>query len=188
MKTLISLIPLVFLSCAPVAQNDLSGSGAIGNAGKAEGNWTIYSDASSSVIAKGAFLDGRPHGPWEIWDDAGVKNAELDFENGVYNGQYRLYYTGLTPEAVGSLKTVGRTVSGTFSGEYVRYDLSGRVLVRYTGLNNAVTTVQEGLRVDADEQIAADIRLLENYRTAILAAQKKRAAGTPAYTSEPIYR
>lgn len=188
MKSLIYFIPLAFLSCAPVAVNDLSGSGAVGYAGKAEGNWTIYSDASSSVIAKGAFLNGRPHGPWEIWDDAGVKNAELDFENGVYNGQYRLFYTGLTPEAVGRLKTVGRTVSGKFSGEFVRYDLDGRLLVRYTGLNNAVTTVQEGLRVDAEEQLAADRILLGNYLTAIIAAQKKRAEGTPTYVSEPIYR
>lgn len=170
------LLPLLLLascSTSSLNYNDHSGAGDLDDGGRALGNWTLFSDNNNSVFAKGSYLDGKPHGLWEIWDNAGVKNADLDFDYGQYTGTYTLYYTGYTPEATGMVKTIGHAHNGEYSGDFTRYNPDGSVLVKYTALNNSVTTVEQGLRLDAEQQLAADMGLLNVYQQAILKAPAK---------------
>ena len=82
MKTLITLIAsLLLMACTVMnATTDHNGTGPLDSRGRAVGNWNLYSDNNQSIFAKGAYLDGMPHGPWEIWDNLGTKNADLNFE------------------------------------------------------------------------------------------------------------
>ena len=132
--------------------------------------FTIYSDGESQLIARGGVEKGQPQGSWFIVDNFGVKNAELNFKFGTYNGSYILYYTSYTPDAAGDLKTKGNTSFGSFDGNYIRYNPDSSILVQYTAQGGKVDSVISGGQTDAEQQLRADISLLKAYREAILEA------------------
>jgi len=175
MKALLLLLPFLLVSCTTLTVNDHSGFGDIDRFGKALGEWTLYSDNNDSIFAEGNYVDGRPDGAWKIYDNSGTKNAELYFKDGVYHGEYRLYYTSYTPEAVGRLKTIGSCEYGNYSGDFTRYLTDGSILVHYSVSNNSIHSVHNGGESDAREQLRADKALLKVYYTAILKAPGKQS-------------
>jgi len=172
----LSVLSLLLVSCSWVSfprffnEGEHSGAGDKDESGNAVGVWTIYEDVNDSIFAKGAFVDGKPDGVWEVWDDAGTKNAELNFANGTYQNQYLLFYTSYTPLAEGRLKTIGATRDGRFEGGFSRYYPSGEVFVKYNAVDDKVVSVQQGEWQDAQYQLEADQHLLNVYREAIIKA------------------
>ncbi len=175
-KGLLLLIPLFLFSCSRFSVEDHSGTGATNQSGNPVGEWTLHADVNGSLFAKGRYIAGEPHGKWEIFDNSGTRNAVLNFQNGAYAGEYRLFYTSYTPEAAGMLKTKGYCSYGNFTGDYTRLLSNGEVFVDYSAVDGKVTSVYQGEKSDAKQQLSADKKLLEVYYDAILAAPAKQSS------------
>lgn len=176
LKGLLTLIPFLLFSCSQLSVEDHSGVGNINQMGSPEGKWTLYADVNGSLFAKGVYIAGEPHGKWEIYDNSGTRNAILNFQNGTYSGEYRLFYTSYSPDAAGMLKTKGYCKYGAFTGDYIRLLTNGEVFVDYSAYDGKITSVYQGERSDAKKQLSADKKLLEIYYEAILAAPAKQSS------------
>ncbi len=165
MKYILPFLLLLFTSCSTTTV-DISpgaehyGEGKRNNQGEAHGAWTLYAKANNSVFAEGSYEQGKPVDDWLIKDTGGTKNAELEFSNGVLDGEYRLYYSSFTPKASGKLKTIGHIKSGSPIGNFIRYKPDSTVLVEYQVKESGEIIAIKGSQEIAKRQRAADQRLL----------------------------
>ena len=170
MHFLLVLSALICISCSRSAPTDYFGYGQKNFLRHSDGDWTLLSVLNQTVFGKGSYRNGKPEGSWVLWDDYGKKIALLRFKKGKYHGNYSLYYSSLTPSIKADFKTKGQISHGNYSGKFARHLPNGETYVEYTVLDNQVTTVEKGLRIDANEQLKADTSLLKIYLEAITAA------------------
>lgn len=159
----------VLISCTPA----FTGYGTRDAAGNAHGSWKIYK--YGWLRATGQFVDGKLNGQWQIFDEQGVKIADLPFSNGLLHGKYILYYgSAKFPEAAGRLKTIGHAEHGQFTGDFERYLPTGKLQVRYKAKNRIVTQLLFGTWADAQDQVWSDDDLIGNtFVNSILAAARQ---------------
>src|SRR5690606_20255834 len=59
--------------------------------GVKEGEWTYYYKSNGQPEKKGAYLDNKEHGVWSNWTQTGELISEFTYENGVKNGEAKLF-------------------------------------------------------------------------------------------------
>jgi hypothetical protein len=175
----IALFIVFTLGCAPILQTSASrdsqhyGIGQRDIEGKATGEWKLYAKANKSLFGEGRYVNGMPDGTWTLWDTGGTKNAELHFNNGVLNGEYRLFYSSFSPEAAGKLKTIGHANQGLLDGVFRRYNADGTSFVEYSAMDESVSDVSVGSFNNANGQLSADRNLLDLYIDTIVQIPQK---------------
>ncbi len=131
-------------------------------AGKQQGPYTIYSKANNMVLGKGQFRDGHPDGAWTLWNNAGLKVAELNYKYGLIDGEYKIYFTDQRPEDVNKLASKGHLINGKLGGGvFEAYDVKGSLITRFTVENDRVAEVLYGDPTIAYKQLATEIRILQ---------------------------
>ena len=130
--------------------------------GKQQGLYTIYSKGNNMVLGKGQFHNGHPDGLWTLWNNAGLKVAELNYKYGLMDGEYRIYFTDQRPEDPNKLATRGYLVNGRLgAGVFEAFDVNGNLLTRFTVENDKVAKVLYGDQARAESQLEAEIRILQ---------------------------
>lgn len=160
MKKLVLLSAMIALSSC--ANSPVYETGAKDAAGKEQGPYTIYSKANNMVLGKGQYRDGHPDGAWILWDNGGYKVAELNYKNGLMDGDYRIYYSHQEPQAQNRLVSRGHLVNGRLGGGvFEAYDTSGHLTTRFTVQNDKVAQVLYGDPAIAYRQLPAELKILQ---------------------------
>jgi len=154
---------LLMAGCFTAPKNkDFTGEGKFDNKGCPTGTWTLYHAANNALMGKGEFVEGNPDGEWIIYDSAGAKIAELEFDKGKLSGIYRLFYGSFAyKNATGKLKTMGEAKNGILVGRFIRYAPDGSVVVDYTSDRKNILETRFGSKFEAKNQHRADVEYLK---------------------------
>lgn len=170
MRIISRTLCLVFLALLLAGCAYLRASGERDVAGRPTGTWTLYRNSDNAILGVGKFIEGRPHGWWTLWDDGKSRVADLNFDHGLLEGEYKFFYTSHSPSANNRLKTIGHAKAGILFGDFERYLPNGSLLVRYHVDQSKVISVSAGTFEDAQSQLNADAELLMIYYKRIMEA------------------
>ena len=103
--------------------------GAFDDKGERTGNWESFHE-NKQIDSKGSYANGEYDKNFKLFDTDGKNSLELNYDNGVLQGELLVYDNGILKET----KTFDK---GELDGEYISYFSNTDKLVSYKGVYKA---------------------------------------------------
>lgn len=109
--------------------------------GKPHGPYKIF-DLSERLRGQGTFQNGRKEGLWSFWGSKTIKTVELSYRNGLKEGPCRMWYSAFASDFAdpGTPKLKVTFVSDQMHGEHVGWYGNGQVNCRTQFIDGRITT------------------------------------------------
>ena len=119
-KALMSVLAVAFLACNP---NDKT-SGETATTPRQEVENVVSHYENGLVEKRGVKINGKRHGRWESFYPSGFKWSEVEYREGIKNGDIVVYYPN------GMMKYQGRYYDDDRAGMWMFYDATGVLIKR----------------------------------------------------------
>jgi len=91
--------------------------------------------------AAGNYYKGEPDGKWTLWDEAGTKVAEITYRMGSFTGTVIMWHNSASgPRMRGKLKMRGSFNDGLWQGSVMSYYPNGKVRCERNYANGEITS------------------------------------------------
>lgn len=89
----------------------------------------------------GNYYKGEPDGQWTVWDEAGTKVAEITYRMGSFTGSVVMWHNSASgPRLRGKLKMRGSFNEGWWQGSVLTYYPNGKVRCERNYANGVITS------------------------------------------------
>ncbi len=111
----------------------------------------------------GKYYKGEPDGKWTLWDEAGTKVAEITYRMGSFTGAVILWHNSASgPRLRGKLKMRGSFNDGWWQGSVLTYYPNGKVRCERNYINGEITSAYayqpKGKEIDGKEAMKIAIK------------------------------
>lgn len=91
--------------------------------------------------AAGKYYKGEPDGKWTLWDEAGTKVAEITYRMGSFTGAVAMWHNSASgPRLRGKLKMRGSFSDGWWQGSVLTYYPNGKVRSERNYVNGEISS------------------------------------------------